>query len=424
MSCWIHLDPAPEPVPTDLAQTFFFHYHHRDIINTTMPRTAPKRNAPPAVAAKRKAVEVSRDDDEAPSGGEGGGPAESPRALRTRQRKAAIDNVELDEDESQLADHFEAQLAAQGASKKRQPAATAMTSPVRSPLRRSPRQSPSAMSARSSDSASSTRSSTSMSVVQRKDKRIRDVKRLTKNGFDAWIGALARAAVFDTLPPLTGEVARKLHLFWPRLPPHEVALSLIKRTPQLQKESVEHGGLLDFAIEIAPVVMLHSRKARNKHVNQLRDVFFTPASKSQLAHNVLADQLIDSNGTVRAMKLTDAVAHLTTVDALCDLLKSSDLHADRVVYPLFVMGLAAGKMSKIRKQPDTVPLAQFINVNYEAHFRAEMWFSLNKQGRLSNHHDHIIIIITFLPRHHHHHIIICNMSCLRLIVFCCYRIPA
>lgn len=251
-----------------------------------------------------------------------------------------------------------------------------------------------------------------MTVVERKEKRIRDVKRLTKNGFDAWIGALARAAVFDTLPPLTGEVARKLHLFWPRLPAHEVALSLIKRTPALQKESVEHGGLMDFAVEIAPVVMLHSRKARNKHVNQLRDIFFTPESKSQFAHNVLADQLIDGNGTVRPMKLTDAVGHLTTVDALCDLLKSSDLHADRVVYPLFVMGLAAGKLSKIRKQPDSVPLAQFINVNYEAHFRAEMWFSLNKQGiRLSNHHDHIIIIITLLPHHHHDHIIICKLTC-------------
>ena len=135
----------------------------------------------------------------------------------------------------------------------------------------------------------------------------------------------------------------------------------------------------NLAREIAGIVTLHSRKARNKHVNQLREVFFQASSRCQIAHNVIADQIHSPEGTVREMKLIPALSHLT-VQGLCNLLKSTELHADPVFYPIFVSGLGLGKLSKIKKQHDHTPLGDFISVNYESHFRVELWFCLNKQG--------------------------------------------
>ena len=247
--------------------------------------------------------------------------------------------------------------------------------------RRSPRNSP----------AVSARSMTSSSSCERDDERHprrrtthactkRDQAKLSRNGWLSWIGTLAREAVFDCYPPTPGTMPKHLHLYWARLPPSACAQSLIKRSTALQKEAVERGGIAIMAKEIATTVTLHSRKARNKHVNQIRDLFFSPSSKSELVRHVLTDTAYDINGISLPMTVVPSLRHLT-VSSLASLLKSSDLHADRILYPMFVQGMAAGKLSKVRKQQDGVPLNQFISVNYEAHYRIEMWFCLQKQGQ-------------------------------------------
>ena len=71
---------------------------------------------------------------------------------------------------------------------------------------------------------------------------------------------------------------------------------------------------------------------------------------------------------------------LQTPGEMVGLLMSSELHAHRKFYPHFVAALGSGRMCKIKKQKSTTPLAEFISVDYEAHFRLELWACLGRQG--------------------------------------------
>ena len=71
---------------------------------------------------------------------------------------------------------------------------------------------------------------------------------------------------------------------------------------------------------------------------------------------------------------------LTTAKDLQKLLFSDQLHANALFYPHFVDALGSGYMTGIKRQRPVVHLSAFISVTYEAHFRLELWSSLNIQG--------------------------------------------
>jgi hypothetical protein len=74
------------------------------------------------------------------------------------------------------------------------------------------------------------------------------------------------------------------------------------------------------------------------------------------------------------------ISELPTADSIAELLMSSEMHAHKVFYPNFVRALASGKLCRVKKQVPGRPLASFMSVTHEAHFRLELWACLKQQG--------------------------------------------
>ena len=141
------------------------------------------------------------------------------------------------------------------------------------------------------------------------------------------------------------------------------------------------GGLPGFALDIAVEVTLHCRKARNKHINQLRSLFLTKKHGRAIANHVLEDDVADDTGEAVPMVVAEVLRDtIPTIKELASLLVSSKMHAHPELYKHFVGTLADGKLCKIPRQPKSAALASFISVNHEAHFRLELWYALGKQG--------------------------------------------
>jgi hypothetical protein len=212
--------------------------------------------------------------------------------------------------------------------------------------------------------------------------RKENLDRLQKDGLRKNVHAHARQAVFIAAPYEGEGRAPSQHLYWARDPPHNCAQRLIARTPSLMKEAATfEGGAEAYALDIAEEVTFHCRKARNKHINQLRVLFFTNKLGFGIANHVLESDSTDRRGepvpmTVDA-KFKDT---LPTTKDMANLLMSSKMHADPTFYKHFVAAMACGKLCKIKKAPHDAALSSFIGVNHEAHFRLELWLCLNKQG--------------------------------------------
>jgi hypothetical protein len=221
------------------------------------------------------------------------------------------------------------------------------------------------------------------SAERRRKKRAADLAVLKRNGYESWIGAAARQAVFDSQPFLGTGRPPKQFLYWANTPRNACAARLIQRTLRLQEHAVQFGGPDVLSVNIANEVSLHARKARNKHIYELRKLFFSKHSEFQIASGVTENDCFDKNGKATSMKILPRFqSTFPTIASLREMLMSPNMHANTTMYPNFVNALASGKMSKIRKQGISTKLVDFIALNYEAHFRLEMWYALSKQGTM------------------------------------------
>ena len=168
---------------------------------------------------------------------------------------------------------------------------------------------------------------------------------------------------------------------------------MIGRDIRLQKYATEFKSWDDLAQRIGKEVTLHSRKARNKHIYQLKILFFDNSSVFQIAKHVLAADSHDDDGDEKPMTMLPIFADLETCKDCSKLLMSSNMHAHQEFYSHFVAALASGRLCNIKKQPVLSPLTEFISIDHEAHFRLEMWYCLNKQGKCKS---YPILIFTSL----------------------------
>jgi hypothetical protein len=219
-------------------------------------------------------------------------------------------------------------------------------------------------------------------AAKRARKRRKDMAVLKKSGWEKWIGTEVRLAVFDAAPFWGPGKPLPQHLYWANTPPEACAFQFIKRTPRLQQRALALGVTLpEFAVSLASEITLHSRKARNKHIYELKALFFNDNSEFQCARHVLNDNQVDEHGTPLPMELLPFLnPSLMSAKDLSNLLMSPDMHANPVFYGHFVAALGSGKLTKIKKQKVTTPLTKFIALEYEAHFRLELWYSLTKSG--------------------------------------------
>ena len=213
--------------------------------------------------------------------------------------------------------------------------------------------------------------------------RRKDMERLQADGWLAWINATARQAVFDAGPHEGEGKPLSQHLYWALNPRVSCALNLIRREPELQKEAVEFGSIELLAQEICDTVIKSSRKARNKHINELRQLFFKNGSEFKIVDHVLEANMKDDDDNTIPMLVCDGLfSDLPTADSIAELLMSSEMHAHKEFYPHFVRAIATGRFCRMRKQLPDRPLAAFLSVTHEAHFRLELWLCLKQQGQL------------------------------------------
>ena len=125
----------------------------------------------------------------------------------------------------------------------------------------------------------------------------------------------------------------------------------------------------------------HCRKARNKHIHELRTMAFSNTHSLQIAKHVLEKDSCDETGVNQDMQVMPMFqGTMPTPNDMCALLMSSKMHADTVFYKRFVDMMGSGKLCKIPKQRGTTPMSEYLSVNHEAHFRLELWYCLGKQG--------------------------------------------
>jgi hypothetical protein len=160
-------------------------------------------------------------------------------------------------------------------------------------------------------------------------------------------------------------------------------MNLILRTLRLQEFAVQYKSNFNLSLLIAKLVVAASRGARNKHIYQLKKLFFSNSSPFKIADNVLEGQTFNVDGEPQEMTILPKFSStMTTITELRDLLMSSDMHADPVFYPHFVEAFQAGKLTNMPKKPKKAALSDMLSFTYEAHFRCELWYCLNKQGTL------------------------------------------
>ena len=148
----------------------------------------------------------------------------------------------------------------------------------------------------------------------------------------------------------------------------------------LQEYALKFGSQENLTVLLAKEIKHHSRKAKTKHIYELRLLFFHRSSVWNCCEHMTSDCAKDSNGDSLPPKLNMRFApSLKTPLDLQRLLFSNKFHTDKVFYPFFVEALSQGKLSKIKKQKEDTPLSDFINPGHEAHFRLELWYCLSNQ---------------------------------------------
>ena len=109
---------------------------------------------------------------------------------------------------------------------------------------------------------------------------------------------------------------------------------------------------------------MHSRKARNKHIYELKILFFKNDSPYQIATHVLNESEVDANGEPYPMTLCCVLKPpLTTAKEVSQLLMSPEMRANPVFDSHFVSAIGSGLLTKIKRQKITTSLAKFISVD-------------------------------------------------------------
>ena len=237
------------------------------------------------------------------------------------------------------------------------------------------------------ESVSPTPLSKSKETPAQKRKRAKlQVDRLSANGWNKWINSMTRAAVFDARPFGKDGIVKHQHLYWAKEPELACVMNLMRREDELRKEAMSYKGKNEFEQKISKQVKESSRKARNKHINELRAMFFKDKSPFQICENVAENDYKDEDDTIIPMKINPRLAPtLTSVQDMRDLLMSDKFRLDKTFYENFVAAMQAGKFCQVRSQPKRASLPSFLSVLYEAHYRLELWYALSKQGKLKMH---------------------------------------
>ena len=170
-------------------------------------------------------------------------------------------------------------------------------------------------------------------------------------------------------------------MYWHAKKPEAAALKLIMRYPDLIRYAEKQcNGTYAMATKWAKVIGRKATNERSMQINSIKSTWLSVSSPFHLATNVLSSELPTNITDDQPMQLTDELiaSGLESIQELRDLLKSSTMYNNEVVYRQFCEALESGNLKQTEKV-NPAPISKHITIGHEAHFRLELWFALSRQ---------------------------------------------
>jgi hypothetical protein len=170
-------------------------------------------------------------------------------------------------------------------------------------------------------------------------------------------------------------------MYWHAKKPEAAAVKLIMRYPDLIRYAEKHcNGTYAMATKWAKAIGRKATNERSMQINSIKSIWLSVSSPFHLARNVLSGELPTNITDDQPMQLNDELiaSGLETIQELRDLLKSSTMYNNEVVYSRFCEGLESGTLKQSEKV-NPASISKHITIGHEAHFRLELWFALSRQ---------------------------------------------
>jgi hypothetical protein len=170
-------------------------------------------------------------------------------------------------------------------------------------------------------------------------------------------------------------------MYWHAKKPEAAALKLLLRYPDLITYAEKHcNGTYAMATKWAKTIGRKATNERSTQINSVKATWLSVSSPFHLATNVLCGELPTNITDDQPMQLSDELiaSGLETIQELRDLLKSSQMYNNDVVYSRFCEGLESGNFKQSEKV-NPASISKLITIGHEAHFRLELWFALSRQ---------------------------------------------
>jgi hypothetical protein len=163
--------------------------------------------------------------------------------------------------------------------------------------------------------------------------------------------------------------------------PEAAALKLVLRYPDLISYADKHcNGTYAMVTKWAKTIGRKVTNERSMQINSIKATWLSVSSPFHLATNVLCSELPINITDAQPMQFSDELiaSGLETIQELRDLLKSSNMYNNEVVYSRLCEGLESGNLKQSEKV-NPASISKLITIGHEAHFRLELWFALSRQ---------------------------------------------
>jgi hypothetical protein len=200
-------------------------------------------------------------------------------------------------------------------------------------------------------------------------------KNVLDSGIIAMLMHSVREAIYDIRP---NTKCIKPFMYWNPNKPTSAAKMLIKRTTALRLIADKYRKN-EFARLYAKVIRTTGNNERSAQIRQMKTIYLHGDSDFCLVSDYkFAGTTI--TGNPREMRVASTLAsELETIDHLRDALLSYNMYNFPKLFDLFCAGLESGRFRATAKM-DMSPIEDLISVAHEAHFRLELWFSLENQA--------------------------------------------
>jgi hypothetical protein len=172
---------------------------------------------------------------------------------------------------------------------------------------------------------------------------------------------------------------KKTVMYWSTKVSTSAAHMLVERHAHEIKNLIHrYGGQTPLEMRFGAKLRFLANNERAIQTRQIKNTFLSKQNpETRMAENLLETELdLDLSTPIR---IHSNIAHIKSVTELQQLLVSSKMYQDQIVFNLFCLGLESGNFRQNKQRPFT-PLNDLITKAHEAHFRVEIYLSLSKKS--------------------------------------------